>query len=76
MLDLTVQIRVRRHRFVSFSVTHSLSLSLRSDLHRRDRRFHRSKSKSIPRRFTPISEIQRFSSIETKIRHRNHRSVK
>ena len=32
MLDLTVQIRVRRHRFLSFSVTHSLSLSLRSDL--------------------------------------------
>ena len=32
MLDLTVQIRVRRHRFLSFSVTHSLPLSLRSDL--------------------------------------------
>ena len=39
MLDLTVQIRMRRHHFVSFSVTHSLSLSLRSNLHRRDRRF-------------------------------------
>ena len=39
MLGLMVQINVRRHHFVSFSVTHSLSFSLRSDLHRQDRRF-------------------------------------
>ena len=35
-LDLTVQIHMRRHCFMSFSVTNSLSLSLRSDLHHRD----------------------------------------
>ena len=60
MLNLTVQIRMRRHRFVSFSVSQSLSLSLRSDLHRRDRWLHWSKSNQYREGHTDLQDSKIF----------------
>ena len=64
MLDLTIQIRVWRHRFVSFSVSQSLSLSPSDQICTAEIADFTDRNQINTAKVTPISEIQRFSSIE------------
>ena len=64
MLNLTVQIRMRRHRFVSFSVGQSLSLSPSGQICTAEIADFTDQNQINTAKVTPISKIQRFSSIE------------